>query len=158
ALWPRAEQPGKVGVQDKRSQLTPSSQLPGHRNSLSHKPVVGIARSYPELGGGEGGVAESYGGVAGSYPLLTIVLAVLVGLTVLSLRWVRLNTQPSVTLGLYLLHTVRAPLARGTLVLLSVPASVQRWLSPWTPILKPVAAVAGDTVCVGDERLVIAGQ
>jgi type IV secretory pathway protease TraF len=58
----------------------------------------------------------------------------------------------------YLLAAVSPPLARGTLVVLPVPSTVQAWLSRWVPLLKPVAAVAGDTVCIGDEGLWVAGQ
>src|SRR5882762_8963010 len=71
------------------------------------------------------------------------ILALLIGGCLLSLRWVRVNIEPSVPLGVYRLHTIRAPLTRGMLVLVPVPASVQRWKSAWTPLLKPVAAVAG---------------
>ncbi len=83
------------------------------------------------------------------------VVALLLGGCLLSLRWVRVNIEPSVPVGVYLLHTARAPLTRGTLVLLPVPARVQRWKSSWTPLLKPVAAVAGETACVRDGGLVI---
>src|SRR5437764_13338091 len=65
---------------------------------------------------------------------------------VLSTHWVRLNMSPSVPYGLYRLTAVQPPLARGTLVVLPVPASVQRYWSPWLPLLKPVAGVAGDQV------------
>jgi type IV secretory pathway protease TraF len=37
-----------------------------------------------------------------------------------------------------------------------VPASVRAW--QWRPLLKPVAAIAGDAVCFCDEGLWIAGQ
>jgi conjugative transfer signal peptidase TraF len=84
----------------------------------------------------------------------TILTLVLVG-GLLSLRWVRVNIEPSVPVGVYLLHAVRTPLPRGTLVLVPVPARVQQWKSPWTPLLKPVAAVAGETACVRDGGLVI---
>jgi type IV secretory pathway protease TraF len=35
----------------------------------------------------------------------------------------------------------------GTLVVLPVPVSMRPWHSRWLPLLKPVAAVAGDQVC-----------
>jgi len=60
--------------------------------------------------------------------------------------------------GLYRLTAVREPLTRGALVVLPVPAPVQRWQSRWLPLLKPVAAVAGDAVCVWDNGLWIEGQ
>jgi conjugative transfer signal peptidase TraF len=86
-----------------------------------------------------------------------LVLGGLVLAAVLSTRWVRLNVSPSVPLGLYRLAPVRAPLARGTLVVLPVPARVQAWHSAWLPLLKPVAGVAGDVVCVWGETLWIWG-
>ena len=46
---------------------------------------------------------------------------------------------------------------RGTLVMLPVPASVQPFHAWWVPLLKPVAAVAGDWVCVYEQHLWING-
>jgi conjugative transfer signal peptidase TraF len=88
----------------------------------------------------------------------SLVLGGLVLAAVLSTRWVRLNTSPSVPLGLYRLTAIRKPLARGALVVLPAPRAVQAWHSRWVPLLKPVAAVAGDAVCVWDEGLWVAGQ
>ena len=78
----------------------------------------------------------------------TLVLGVLVLAAVVSTHWVRLNISPSTPLGLYRLAAVTRPLTHGTLVVLPVPVSIQPWHSPWVPLLKPVAAVAGDVVCV----------
>ncbi len=86
----------------------------------------------------------------------SLVLGVLVLAAVVSTRWIRCNVSPSVPYGLYLLRTVQTPLAHGTLVLLPMPASVRAW--QWRPLLKPVAAIAGDEVCVRDSGLWIAGQ
>ena len=86
----------------------------------------------------------------------TRVLAGLVLAAVLSTRWVRLNISPSVPVGLYRLTAVQAPLARGTLVVLPVPARAQAWHSAWLPLLKPVGGVAGDRVCITDEDVWIA--
>ena len=83
------------------------------------------------------------------------MLALALGGSLLSLPWVRVNVEPSVPVGIYRLHAVHPPLSRGTLVLLPVPRSVRRWKSPWTPLLKPVAAVAGESVCVRDDALTI---
>jgi type IV secretory pathway protease TraF len=44
------------------------------------------------------------------------------------------------------------------LVVLPVPGSVQRWHSPWLPLLKPIAAVAGDQACVDEDELTISGE
>jgi len=88
-------------------------------------------------------------------PRSSLVLGVLVLAAVVSTRWVRLNVSPSVPYGLYRLAAVPTPLTPGTLVVLPVPDSMRAWQT--IPLLKPVAAVAGDTVCVEAERLQIAG-
>ena len=88
----------------------------------------------------------------------SLVLGGLVLAAVLSTRWVRLNLTPSVPRGVYHLVAAAPPLARGTLVVLPVPASVQPWHSPWVPLLKPVAGVAGDVVCVWGHALWVWGQ
>jgi len=88
----------------------------------------------------------------------SLVLGGLVLAAVLSTRWVRLNISPSVPLGLYRLAPVQTPLVRGTLVVLPVPTSVHGVWSRWVPLLKPVAAVAGETVCVQDLGLWIDGD
>jgi type IV secretory pathway protease TraF len=76
---------------------------------------------------------------------------------VVSTHWVRLNVSPSVPLGLYLLRPVPAPLARGMLVVLPVPASVRPWHSRLLSVLKPVADIPGDAVCHLDHRLLVHG-
>ncbi len=88
----------------------------------------------------------------------SLVLGGLVLAAVLSTRWVRLNISPSVPLGLYRLAPVQTPLVRGTLVVLPVPTSVHGVWSRWVPLLKPVAAVAGDEVCIWGETLWIHGD
>jgi type IV secretory pathway protease TraF len=70
----------------------------------------------------------------------------LVGLLALSAAWwLRLNVSASVPLGLYLLTSVPVAPAVGTLVVLPVPTALRRYQT--MPLLKPVAAVAGDEVC-----------
>ena len=88
----------------------------------------------------------------------SLVLGVLVLAAVVSTRWVRLNCSPSVPRGVYRLAAVSPPLTRGTLVVLPVPPAVQRWHSRWQPLLKPIAALAGDLVCAQADGLWIAGQ
>jgi conjugative transfer signal peptidase TraF len=88
----------------------------------------------------------------------SLVLGGLVLAAVLSTRWVRVNGSPSMPYGLYRLTAVREPLARGMVVVVPVPASVQAWHSRWLPLLKPVAAVGGDRVCIGEDGLWVAGQ
>lgn len=80
-------------------------------------------------------------------------MAAVVGSLLLSLCWFRFNVEPSVPRGVYRLHAIRAPLTRGMLVVLPVPESVQRWHARWVPLLKPIAAVAGEVVCVDDDGL-----
>jgi type IV secretory pathway protease TraF len=79
--------------------------------------------------------------------------AILVAGCLLSMLWFRVNIEPSVPYGVYRLHAVSEPLPRGTLVLLPVPGSVQRWHARWVPLLKPIAAFAGEVVCVDDDGL-----
>jgi len=86
------------------------------------------------------------------------VLGVLVLAAVVSTRWVRLNLSPSVPVGVYRLERLAPPLARGTLVLLPVPVAVHPWHSRWTPLLKPIAAVAGEEVCVQQGALWVGEQ
>jgi conjugative transfer signal peptidase TraF len=88
----------------------------------------------------------------------TLVLGVCVLVAVVSTRWVRLNVSGSVPYGLYRLSAVPSALTPGMLVVLPVPASVQPWHSRWLPLLKPVAATAGQDVCVQEDTLWIGGQ
>jgi len=86
-----------------------------------------------------------------------LVLGGLVLAAVLSPPWLRVNLSPSAPYGLYRLTALPTPLTTGTLVLLPVPEMIRLWHSRWLPLLKPVAAVAGETVCVRDETLWIGG-
>lgn len=72
-------------------------------------------------------------------------------------RWVRLNGSASVPRGLYLLGPVQVLLAPATLVVLPVPASVHAWHAWWIPLLKPVAGVSGDVVCLSEAGLSVNG-
>jgi type IV secretory pathway protease TraF len=83
----------------------------------------------------------------------TVLVGGLVLAAVASTPFVRLNLSLSVPLGVYRLHPVQHPLTPGTLVVLPVPASVQEVWPWWVPLLKPVAAVAGEQVCVREEGL-----
>lgn len=79
--------------------------------------------------------------------LLTAVCGCVLGACAL-LPWYRLNLTPSVPVGLYRLHAVPAEIRRGDLVLFMTPESVHDIWPWWRSLLKPVAGVAGDTVCV----------
>jgi conjugative transfer signal peptidase TraF len=87
----------------------------------------------------------------------SLVLGGLILATVVSTRWVRLNLSPSVPCGLYRLTAIHAPLTRGTLVVLPVPARVRPWQAAWVPLLKPIAGVAGDVVCHTEHTLFVHG-
>lgn len=87
----------------------------------------------------------------------TLGLAGVVLALVVSTHWLRVNVSPSVPLGLYWLTALPTPVARDTLVVLPVPPSVQAWLGG-IALLKPVAAVEGEEVCVEQEWLRIRGE
>lgn len=72
-----------------------------------------------------------------------IVLIVPLGLLVVTLSYVRLNVSSSLPYGLYRIHRMAYQLTPGMLVIVLVPG----WSDPSSPLLKPVAAVAGDIVC-----------
>ena len=91
-------------------------------------------------------------------PRSSLVLGVLVLAAVVSTRWVRLNLSPSVPVGLYRIEQLAPPLTRGTLVVLSAPASIRPWWRSLASLLKPVAAVAGEEVCSVEGALVIHGE
>src|SRR5262245_54841155 len=88
--------------------------------------------------------------------------ALWVGGTALVATQLTLNTSASLPPGLYWTHPVRT-LTPGTLVLFAAPAAVadlavQRgYLRPATPLLKPIAAGAGATVCVTDDGVFVEG-
>ena len=87
----------------------------------------------------------------------TLLLAGAVVTGVAATFWLCLNTSPSVPLGLYWKTRVPTPLRRGTLVVLPVPERLQAWHSARQPLLKPVAAIAGDRVCWIDRTLYVWG-
>jgi type IV secretory pathway protease TraF len=49
-------------------------------------------------------------------------------------------------------------MARESLVVLSAPASVHAWTHWWLPLLKPVAALPGEQVCVRENILYLGGR
>jgi conjugative transfer signal peptidase TraF len=78
-------------------------------------------------------------------------------LAVCGLPWYVVNLTPSAPRGIWRRLTLPAEIERGMWVILPVPASVEPWLTSFTPLLKPVAAIEGDRVCVTDETLWIRG-
>ena len=101
-----------------------------------------------------GGDTPAHGtrGTRSSFVLGGLLLAAMV-----STPWIRLNISPSLPYGLYRLTAIRAPLARGMVVVLPVPARVRPWQAAWVPLLKPIAGVAGDVVCHTDHALFVNG-
>jgi type IV secretory pathway protease TraF len=92
------------------------------------------------------------------YMRSSLVLGALVLAAVVSTHWVRLNLSSSVPLGFYRLERLAPPLQRGTLVVLSAPASIRPWWHSFASLPKPVAAVAGEEVCGVEGALFIHGE
>ena len=86
------------------------------------------------------------------------VCAVVALLMVCALPWYRVNVTSSAPRGLWRLLAVPAVVEKGMWVTLPAPASVKTWAPHWAHLLKPVAAVAGDQVCVAKDTLWIRGQ
>jgi conjugative transfer signal peptidase TraF len=80
--------------------------------------------------------------------------------TLLRLTW---QLTPSEPQGLYRLRSLPQTLSPGMFVTLPVPATVanliytHHWLPPGVPLLKAVAAIEGDTVCIQDDGVWING-
>jgi type IV secretory pathway protease TraF len=89
----------------------------------------------------------------------TLILGGVVVAVVLSTHWIQYNISPSAPLGFYRLTALEAPPPVGTLVVLPAPAVIRPWwTSWWIPLLKPVAAVPGDEVCIEEGWLRVAGN
>jgi len=86
------------------------------------------------------------------------VFAALAVLAVGALPWVRVNVTSSAPRGLWRLLAVPAVVEKGMWVTMPAPASVKTWAPHWSPLLKPVAAVAGEQVCVAKDTLLIRGE
>lgn len=69
----------------------------------------------------------------------------------------RLNVSPSVPLGLYRVMALTGHPARGMLVHLPVPTAIQLWQPRYLRLLKPVAGIAGDTVCIEEDGVMVNG-
>jgi type IV secretory pathway protease TraF len=88
--------------------------------------------------------------VTGKGGLLLIGLLIAGG--VVGTRYLKVNLSPSVPTGLYWLRSVPQTLDRGMLVVLPVPERV-RQIHGSIPLLKPVAGLPGDHVCVQGDQL-----
>lgn len=87
---------------------------------------------------------------------LTLLL-VMVGLLV-STHWLTFNVEGSVPYGLYRRQALPARLERGMLVVLWPPAVTRHWHAWWQSMLKPIAALPGDQVCILSVGLWINGE
>jgi conjugative transfer signal peptidase TraF len=92
------------------------------------------------------------------WPWSTKLLAAFAVVAICSLPWYRLNLTSSAPRGVWLIHRVPPVVERGMWVSLPVPTTVASWLPSRRPLLKPVAAVAGERVCVKEETLWIRGM
>ena len=82
--------------------------------------------------------------------------ALMVAGCLLSLIWFRVNIEPSVPLGVYRLHAVQCTAHAGHAGAAAGPGQCAALACPWVPLLKPIAAVAGDVVCVDDDGCISA--
>jgi len=88
----------------------------------------------------------------------TVLLLLVLGGLLLGTRWLKFNVQPSVPYGLYRVVALPARLERGMLVLLPPPAVTYPWHAWWLDLLKPIAALPGDQVCILSAGLWISGE
>jgi conjugative transfer signal peptidase TraF len=95
--------------------------------------------------------------------LRNVVWIAVVSLPLLMTAGVRLNVMPSAPYGVYVLRSKPAVLERGMLVTARSSESVRLmrelhgWVASWIPVMKPIAALPGDQVCLTDGALQIAG-
>ena len=82
-----------------------------------------------------------------------IVLLLLVGT-----HWVTMNISPSVPVGLSRFMPIEGPLQQGDLLQAPAVAFGRSWLASWLPLLKPVAGVPGDEVCIQPEGVWVHGE
>ena len=87
----------------------------------------------------------------------TGAVMIAMGLLVASTWWLRFNGSPSVPRGFYWLQSVPPNAPRGTLVVLPVPSQVAHVWPAWGKLLKPIAGIPGDSVCVDADRVSVNG-
>jgi type IV secretory pathway protease TraF len=87
------------------------------------------------------------------YCFASLVLALAI-----STHWFTINISPSVPLGLYRFVHTDAPLQRGDLMHVPAVSFGRSWLYTWLPLLKPVAGIPGDEVCVQPEGVWVHGE
>lgn len=86
----------------------------------------------------------------------TWVMLLVMLVFIVSTKWIRINVQPSVAMGVYMVQALPRTLERGMLVVLPTPAVMRPWHS--RDLLKPVAGVAQDQVCLLSVGLWINGE
>ena len=72
--------------------------------------------------------------------------------------WLAVNFTGSAPRGLWRKTALPSVVTRGMWVTMAPPPSMLLWAPWWIPLLKPVAAVAGERVCVEAETLWILGR
>lgn len=83
----------------------------------------------------------------------TKILAGLAVALVCCTPWLMVNLTSSAPRGVWSKTALPSVITRGMWVTLPVPATVEPFVPWWIPLLKPVAAVAGDCVCVEEGML-----
>jgi type IV secretory pathway protease TraF len=84
--------------------------------------------------------------------------ASVLGMLLLATHWFTVNTASSVPLGLYRYVRESRPLVHGTIVYIPAVPFGRQWPDKWLGLLKPVAAVAGEEVCVTQAGLTVRGE
>ena len=69
----------------------------------------------------------------------------------LSTYWFTVNQSPSIPIGLYRYVEKTGPLQRGEIVRIPAVDFGRSWWGSWLALLKPVAGIPGDEVCVTPE-------
>ena len=88
------------------------------------------------------------------YGFLGVILVL-----IMSTQWFTVNISPSVPVGLYRFVSLEGPLQRGDLLHLPAVRFGHSWCLPQVlPLLKPVAGVPGDLVCVQPEGVWVQGE
>lgn len=99
------------------------------------------------------------------YPL--VILAITLILFCLVKNKIIINTSPSIPLGLYTIHQIKAPLKQNDLVAVCLMKSDQAfglsrgYINPGrrcngtTPLLKSIIAVPGDNVILSNDEIIV---
>ena len=77
---------------------------------------------------------------------------------IVSTHWFTVNTASSVPLGVYRYVRNGRPLVHGAIVYVPPVPFGRQWPDRWLGLLKPVAALLGEEVCVWPEGLWVRGE